>query len=87
MAQLNNCGQNGVLVIGATNKPTEIDKAALRAGRLELKYYIPQPDKETRKSMFELNLQKRKVDFGIDYERLASQPVISAAVIKAGIFR
>ena len=71
LAQLNNCGQNGVLVIGATNKPTEIDKAALRAGRLELKYYIPQPDKETRKSMFELNLQKRKVDFGIDYERLA----------------
>lgn len=71
LAQLNNCGQNGVLVIGATNKPTEIDKAALRAGRLELKYYIPQPDKETRKRMFELNLQKRKVDFGIDYERLA----------------
>lgn len=71
LAQLNNCGQNGVLVIGATNKPTEIDKAALRAGRLELKYYIPQPDKEARKRMFELNLQKRKVDFGIDYERLA----------------
>ena len=71
LAQLNNCGQDGVLVIGATNKPTEIDNAALRAGRLELKYYIPQPDKETRKRMFELNLQKRKVDFGIDYERLA----------------
>lgn len=72
LAQLNNCGQDGVLVIGATNKPTEIDKAALRAGRLELKYYIPQPDKETRKRMFEINLQKRKVDFGIDYEKLAS---------------
>lgn len=71
LTQLNNCGQDGVLVIGATNKPIEIDGAALRAGRLELKYYIPQPDKETRKSMFEINLQKRKVDFGIDYERLA----------------
>lgn len=72
LAQLNNCGQDGVLVIGATNKPTEIDNAALRAGRLELKYYIPQPDKETRRSMFEINLRKRKVDFGIDYEKLAS---------------
>lgn len=71
LTQLNNCGQDGVLVIGATNKPIEIDGAALRAGRLELKYYIPQPDKETRKSMFEINLQKRRVDFGIDYERLA----------------
>lgn len=72
LAQLNNCGQDGVLVIGATNKPTEIDNAALRAGRLELKYYIPQPDKETRERMFEINLRKRKVDFGIDYEHLAS---------------
>lgn len=71
LSQLNNCGQDGVLVIGATNKPTEIDRAALRAGRLELKYYIPQPDKETRERMFEINLHKRKVDFGIDYERLA----------------
>ena len=50
LAQLNNCGQNGVLVIGATNKPDRnMIKLALRAGRLELKYYIPQPDKETRK--------------------------------------
>lgn len=72
LAQLNNCGQDGVLVIGATNKPTEIDNAALRAGRLELKYYIPQPDKGTREKMFEINLRKRKVDFGIDYGYLAS---------------
>lgn len=72
LAQLNNCGQDGVLVIGATNKPTEIDNAALRAGRLELKYYIPQPDKGAREKMFEINLRKRKVDFGIDYGYLAS---------------
>lgn len=71
LAQLNNCGQEGVLVIGATNKPNEIDEAALRAGRLEFKYYIPQPDLETRASIFEINLSKRKCDFGIDYEKLA----------------
>lgn len=71
LTQLNNCGQDGVLVIAATNKPMEIDNAALRAGRLELKYYIPQPDKETRERMFEINLRKRKIDFGIDYGYLA----------------
>ena len=71
LSQLNNCGEDGVLVIGATNKPTEIDDAALRAGRLECKYYIPQPDLETRTSIFEINLSKRKCDFGIDYEKLA----------------
>lgn len=72
LAQLNNCGQDGVIVIGATNKPNEIDEAALRAGRLEVKYYIPQPDYETRKELFRINLQKRKVDLGINYDKLAN---------------
>lgn len=72
LAQLNNCGQDGVIVIGATNKPTEIDEAALRAGRLEYKYYIPQPDLETRKQLFRINLTKRRTDFGIDYDKLAA---------------
>lgn len=72
LSQLNNCGEDGVLVIGATNKPMELDEAALRAGRLEFKYYIPQPDAETRASIFEINLSKRKCDFGIDYDKLAS---------------
>ena len=71
LTQLNNCGEDGVLVIAATNKPTDIDEAALRAGRLELKYYIPQPDKETRMQIFQISISKRKYDFGIDYGLLA----------------
>lgn len=73
LTQLNNCGKDGVLVIAATNKPTDIDEAALRAGRLELKYYIPQPDKETRKRMFQIGIGKRNYDFGIDYDLLAER--------------
>ena len=73
LTQLNNCGEDGVLVIAATNKPTDIDEAALRAGRLELKYYIPQPDKETRKRMFQIGVGKRNYDFGIDYDLLAER--------------
>lgn len=73
LAQLNNCGQHNVMVIAATNKPKDIDEAALRAGRLELKYYIPQPDLETRKELFQINLKNRKVDFGIDYDKLAQE--------------
>ncbi|MBR1593799.1 MAG: AAA family ATPase [Alloprevotella sp.] len=73
LTQLNNCGKDGVLVIAATNKPTDIDEAALRAGRLERKYYIPQPDKETRKQMFQIGIGKRNYDFGIDYDLLAER--------------
>ncbi len=71
LTQLNNCGIDGVIVIGATNKPNEIDDAALRAGRLEFKYYIPLPDFETRKALFRIHLKRRKVDLGIDYDKLA----------------
>lgn len=61
-----------MIVIGATNKPDEIDEAALRSGRLEMKYYIPQPDYDTRKELFRINLKDRKTDFGIDYDKLAN---------------
>lgn len=71
LGQLNNCGAEGVMVIAATNKPNLIDPAALRAGRLELKYYIPQPDKETRIQLFKVGLKGRNTELGIDYERLA----------------
>lgn len=72
LAQLNNCGQNGVTVIGATNKPDVIDEAALRSGRLALHYYVPQPSFEARKQLFEINLKNRAVDLGIDYDKLAT---------------
>lgn len=91
LTQLNNCGEDGVLVIGATNKTSEIDKAALRAGRLELKYYVPEPDENMRAALFELEIKKRRYDFGIDYEKLAkmtqgfSAAQISLAVNKAGL--
>ena len=72
LTQLNNCGQDGVTVIGATNKPDVIDEAALRSGRLALHYYIPQPSFEARKQLFEINLKNRAVDLGINYDKLAT---------------
>ena len=71
LSQMNNCGKDGVLVIGATNKPNAIDGAALRSGRLEFKYYVPQPDLETRTAIFEINLSNRKCELGIDCKHLA----------------
>lgn len=73
LAQMNNCGKDGVLVIGATNNPLKIDKAAIRGGRLELKYYIGNPDLESRKSLFEINLKGRAVSGPIDTELLANK--------------
>ncbi|MDR2231914.1 MAG: AAA family ATPase [Tannerella sp.] len=72
LSQLDNIGDSGVFVIGSTNKPQLIDKAILRAGRLEKHFYIPPPDFEARRAMFEIYLKHRPIDFGIDYEKLAA---------------
>lgn len=71
LEQLNNCGKDKVLVIGATNKPQEIDEAALRSGRLELKYFIPLPDSMERKLLFSLELSKRSSNKDIDCKKMS----------------
>ena len=49
-----------------------IDPAMLRAGRLDKKFYLPPPDFEARKAIFEMYLKNRPLDFGIDYDTLAT---------------
>jgi transitional endoplasmic reticulum ATPase len=71
LAQMDRTGEKGIFIIGATNYPDMIDPAMLRAGRLEKKFYLPPPDFEARKSMFEMYLKNRPLDFGIDYDQLS----------------
>lgn len=71
LAQMDRTGEKGIFIIGATNYPNMIDPAMLRAGRLDKKFYLPPPDFDARKSMFEMYLKNRPLDFGIDYDRLS----------------
>jgi|GEM_PF-965903 len=52
------------LVLGATNRPWDVDIALRRPGRFDTTVFIPHPDLEARKKIFELNLKDRpcKVD-------------------------
>lgn len=70
LTQLNNCGENGVFVVGATNEPTMIDPAALRSGRLDMKIYVPAPSEIEREKLFRLTLHDRAAS-DIDYKKLA----------------
>lgn len=71
LCMLNNASERGVYVIAATNHPERIDKAVLRTGRIDELVYIAMPDKESRKSLFALELSRLPADAGIDVERLA----------------
>ena len=72
LTHLNNCSERGIFVIGATNKPDIIDPAALRSGRLDIKVYVPAPDKDERKQILQLLLRDRCAN-DIDYDMLAEQ--------------
>uniref|UniRef100_UPI0040484A1A AAA family ATPase n=1 Tax=Algoriphagus sp. TaxID=1872435 RepID=UPI0040484A1A len=71
LAQMNNTGDDGVFIIGATNRPNSIDPAILRAGRLDKHIYLPPPDFEARELMFKLYLEKRPTEIGLAYAELA----------------
>ena len=45
---------DGILVLGATNIPWDLDSAIRR--RFEKRIYIPLPDEHARTNMFKLNL-------------------------------
>jgi transitional endoplasmic reticulum ATPase len=71
LVQINNCGDDGVFVIGAANFPMSIDPALRRTGRLDKIVYVPPPDFEARELMFKLYLEKRPTEIGLDYSELA----------------
>lgn len=71
LAQINKCSERGIFVIATTNKPDLIDEAILRTGRLEIKVYVPPPDFEARKSMFEMFLNNRYAEIGLDYNKFS----------------
>ena len=75
LVQINNCSQNEIFIIGATNRLNKIDTAVLRSGRFDRKIHIPIPDLECRTALFKLQLGKRPkvLDEGLNYELLAKK--------------
>jgi transitional endoplasmic reticulum ATPase len=58
-------------VIGATNRPDQIDPALLRPGRLDQLIYIPLPDEPSRLSILKAVLKKSPVAPSVDLGFLA----------------
>ena len=54
--------KKNVFVIGATNRPDQLDPALLRPGRLDQLIFIPVPDKESRFQILKSSLRKSPLD-------------------------
>ncbi|RKP12994.1 putative CDC48-microsomal protein of CDC48/PAS1/SEC18 family of ATPase [Piptocephalis cylindrospora] len=64
--------KKNVFVIGATNRPDQIDPALLRPGRLDQLIYIPLPDETSRLAILEATLRKSPVSSDVQLSFLAS---------------
>jgi len=61
----------GVVVIGATNRPDIIDPSLLRPGRFDRLVLIPAPDRDARLKIFKIHTEKMKLEKDVDLEKLA----------------
>ncbi|KAJ3558439.1 hypothetical protein NPX13_g9708 [Xylaria arbuscula] len=57
-------GRGQVIVIGATNRPDNIDPALRRPGRFDREFYFPLPDVDARKSILDIHTK----DWGLSEE-------------------
>lgn len=55
-------GDDGVMVLAATNRPNVLDAALLRQGRFDKIVYVGPPDFEGRKQVFRIHLNEIEID-------------------------
>ncbi|MFS8637549.1 MAG: CDC48 family AAA ATPase [Gemmatimonadota bacterium] len=63
----------GVVVIGATNRPTLIDPALLRPGRFDELVYVPVPDRDGRLKILQIHTADMPLADDVDLEDLADR--------------
>ncbi len=71
LSQMNNCSKRGIFIVATSNRPDKIDPAVLRTGRIDQLIWVPLPDFEARKEMFNLHLRNRPVAEDINVDELA----------------
>jgi transitional endoplasmic reticulum ATPase len=62
----------GVVVIGATNRPDIVDAALLRAGRFDKLILIDPPDEQAREEIFKVHLKRTPLEKDVNLKELAS---------------
>ena len=64
-------GNNGVIILAATNRPESLDPALTRPGRFDRRVPVELPDLKGREEILKVHAKKIKAAGGIDYEKVA----------------
>lgn len=67
-----NSDNDGILVLGATNTPWNLDTAFRRPGRFDRIIFIPPPDEKAKEIILKIKLDKKPTD-NIDYVALSKK--------------
>ena len=61
----------GVIILAATNRPDVLDKALLRAGRLDRQIVVSSPDVKAREQILEVHARKKRISEDVDLKVIA----------------
>ncbi|WP_310483103.1 ATP-dependent zinc metalloprotease FtsH [Chamaesiphon sp. VAR_48_metabat_403] len=64
-------GNNGVIIIAATNRPDVLDTALLRPGRFDRQVQVDPPDYKGRLAILQVHIRDKKVDPELSLEAIA----------------
>lgn len=64
--------REGIILIGATNRPEILDPALLRSGRFDRQVLIDRPDKKGRIDILHVHLKKVTADPNLEVEKIAA---------------
>ena len=65
-------GTEGVIVLGATNRPEVLDPALLRPGRFDRRVFVNPPDREGRRKILEVHTRSVPLGEDVDLDAVAS---------------
>lgn len=78
-------GGEGVLILGATNRPELLDDALTRPGRFDRRIAVRQPDLAGREQILRLHAEDRPVAGNVDWTKVAQDTAGLSAAELAGI--
>ncbi len=64
-------GNNGVIILAATNRPESLDPALTRPGRFDRRVPVELPDLKGREAILQVHAKKIKVAEDVDFNRIA----------------
>ena len=64
-------GNNGVIILAATNRPESLDPALTRPGRFDRRVPVELPDLKGREEILKVHAKKIKVDGNVDFSVIA----------------